>query len=44
MPLVRIDLRTGKDLTYRQEIGRAVYEAMLAVAAGASQRSLPGRE
>ena len=32
MPLVRIDLRKGKDLTYRQEIGRVVYEAMVAVA------------
>ena len=31
MPLVRIDLRKGKDLTYRQEIGRVVYEAMVAV-------------
>jgi hypothetical protein len=28
MPLVRIDLRKGKDLSYRQEIGRVVYEAM----------------
>jgi hypothetical protein len=26
MPLVRIDLRKGKDLTYRQEIGRVAYE------------------
>jgi 4-oxalocrotonate tautomerase len=32
VPLVRIDLRKGKDLTYRQEIGRVVYEAMVAVA------------
>jgi hypothetical protein len=32
MPLVRIDLRKGKDLTYRQEIARAFYEAMVAVA------------
>ena len=32
MPLVRIDLRKGKDPTYRQEIGRVVYEAMVAVA------------
>ena len=31
MPLVRIDLRKGKDVTYRQEIGRVVYEAMVAV-------------
>ena len=30
MPLVRIDLRKGKDLAYRQEIGRVVYEAMFA--------------
>ena len=34
MPLVRIDLRKGKDLTYRQEIGRVVYEAMIAVGVG----------
>ena len=26
MPLVRIDMRMGKDLTYRHEIGRVVYE------------------
>ena len=32
MPLVRIDLRKGKDPTYRHEIGRVVYEAMVAVA------------
>jgi 4-oxalocrotonate tautomerase len=31
MPLVRIDLRKGKDATYRQEIGRVVYEAMASV-------------
>jgi phenylpyruvate tautomerase PptA (4-oxalocrotonate tautomerase family) len=31
MPLVRIDLRKGKDRTYRQEIGRVVYEALVAV-------------
>jgi 4-oxalocrotonate tautomerase len=31
MPLVRIDLRKGKDAAYRQEIGRVVYEAMVAV-------------
>ena len=31
MPLVRIDLRKGKSDTYRQEIGRVVYEAMLSV-------------
>ena len=34
MPLVRIDLRKGKVLTYRQEIGRVVYEAMFAVGVG----------
>ena len=34
MPLVRIDLRKGKDLSYRQEIGRVVYEAMIAVGVG----------
>jgi 4-oxalocrotonate tautomerase len=31
MPLARIDLLKGKDFAYRQEIGRIVYEAMLAV-------------
>jgi 4-oxalocrotonate tautomerase len=31
MPFVRIDLRKGKTDTYRQEIGRVVYEAMLSV-------------
>jgi 4-oxalocrotonate tautomerase len=34
MPLARIDLRKGKDLTYRQEIGRVAYEAMIAVGVG----------
>jgi phenylpyruvate tautomerase PptA (4-oxalocrotonate tautomerase family) len=28
MPLVRIDLRQGKDAAYRQQIGRVVYEAL----------------
>jgi 4-oxalocrotonate tautomerase len=28
MPLVRIDVRKGKDATYRQEIGRIVYKAL----------------
>jgi phenylpyruvate tautomerase PptA (4-oxalocrotonate tautomerase family) len=32
MPLVRIDLQRGKDATYRQEVGRIVYEAMVATA------------
>lgn len=31
MPLVRIDLRQGKDAGYREEIGRVVYEAMVSV-------------
>jgi 4-oxalocrotonate tautomerase len=31
MPLVRIDLRKGKNAAYRQEIGRVVYEAMVSV-------------
>ena len=31
MPLVRIDLRKGKDAAYRQEIGRVIYEALVSV-------------
>jgi 4-oxalocrotonate tautomerase len=31
VPLVRIDLRKGKDAAYRQKVGRVVYEAMVAV-------------
>lgn len=31
MPLVRIDLRKGKDAAYRREIGRVVYEAMVGI-------------
>jgi 4-oxalocrotonate tautomerase len=31
MPLVRIDLRKGKDATYRQEISRIVHEALVSV-------------
>ena len=31
MPLVRIDLRKGKDATYRKEIGRVVYDALISV-------------
>jgi 4-oxalocrotonate tautomerase len=31
MPLVRIDLRKGKDAAYRQQVGRIVYEAMVGV-------------
>ena len=36
MPLVRIDLRKGKNAAYRQDIGRVVYEAM--VAAGVPEK------
>ncbi|KJC61099.1 4-oxalocrotonate tautomerase [Bradyrhizobium sp. LTSPM299] len=31
MPLVRIDLRKGKDADFRRDVGKAVYEAMLSV-------------
>ena len=31
MPLVRVDLRKGKDAAYRQDIGRAVYKALVSV-------------
>jgi 4-oxalocrotonate tautomerase len=31
MPLVRIDVRKGKDVAYRQEIGRVVYEGLVSV-------------
>ena len=31
MPLVRIDLRKGKDAAFRRDVGKAVYEAMLSV-------------
>ncbi len=31
MPLVRIDLRKGKDAAYRRQIGQAVYAALLSV-------------
>ena len=31
MPLVRIDVRKGKDAAYRQAISRVVYEAMVGV-------------
>jgi 4-oxalocrotonate tautomerase len=36
MPLVRIDLRKGMNAAYRQDIGRVVYEAM--VAAGVREK------
>ncbi|QPF90384.1 tautomerase family protein [Bradyrhizobium commune] len=38
MPLVRIDLRKGKSATYRQAIGRVVYEAMIGVGVPANDR------
>jgi phenylpyruvate tautomerase PptA (4-oxalocrotonate tautomerase family) len=38
MPLVRIDLRKGKDATYRQQVGRVVYEAMVGVGVPANDR------
>jgi phenylpyruvate tautomerase PptA (4-oxalocrotonate tautomerase family) len=31
MPLVRIDLRKGKDPAYRHAIGKVIYEALLSV-------------
>jgi phenylpyruvate tautomerase PptA (4-oxalocrotonate tautomerase family) len=31
MPLVRIDLRKGKDTTYRDEIGLTVHDALISV-------------
>jgi phenylpyruvate tautomerase PptA (4-oxalocrotonate tautomerase family) len=31
MPLVRIELLKGKDASYRQNVSRVIYEAMLAV-------------
>lgn len=31
MPIARIDLRKGKDAAHRRNIGRVVYEAMVAV-------------
>ena len=38
MPLVRIDLRKGKHAGRRQDIGRTVYEAMVAVGVPANDR------
>jgi 4-oxalocrotonate tautomerase len=38
MPLVRIDLRKGKDAAYRQQVGRAVYDAMLSVGVPVNDR------
>ena len=38
MPLVRIDLRKGKDAAYRRRVGRVVYDAMVAVGVPANDR------
>ena len=38
MPLVRIDLRRGKDAAYRQQIADTVYEAMLSVGVPVNDR------
>jgi phenylpyruvate tautomerase PptA (4-oxalocrotonate tautomerase family) len=38
MPLVRIDLRKGKDAAYRQQVGRIVYNAMVGVGVPAKDR------
>ena len=38
MPLVRIDLRKGKDSTYRQTVGRVVYDALVGVGVPAHDR------
>jgi phenylpyruvate tautomerase PptA (4-oxalocrotonate tautomerase family) len=38
MPLVRIDLRKGKHAGRQQDIGQAVYEAMLAVGVPSNDR------
>lgn len=38
MPLVRIDLRKGKDAAYRQAIGSVVYEALVSVGVPVNDR------
>lgn len=38
MPLVRIDLRVGKDSAYRQQLARAVYDALLGVGVPVNDR------
>jgi 4-oxalocrotonate tautomerase len=38
MPLVRIDLCKGKDASYRQRVGRVVYEAMIGTGVPANDR------
>ena len=38
MPLVRIDLRKGKDAAYRRQIARVVYDAMVGVGVPVNDR------
>jgi phenylpyruvate tautomerase PptA (4-oxalocrotonate tautomerase family) len=38
MPLVRIDIRKGKDAAFRRQVGRAVYEAMVSVGVPANDQ------
>ena len=38
MPLVRIDLRKGKDAAYRQQVARVVYDAMVGVGVPVNDR------
>jgi phenylpyruvate tautomerase PptA (4-oxalocrotonate tautomerase family) len=38
MPLARIDLLKGKDAAYRQEIGRVVYDALVAAGVPVNDR------
>lgn len=38
MPLVRIDLRKGKDAAYRRQVARVVYDAMLSVGVPVNDR------
>ena len=38
MPLVRIDLRKGKDAAYRQQVVRVVYDAMVGVGVPVNDR------
>ncbi|WP_448096876.1 tautomerase family protein [Luteibacter yeojuensis] len=38
MPLVRIDLRRGKDAAYRTALGRAVHDALVSIGVPADDR------
>ena len=44
MPLVRIDIRKGKDSDYRQAIGRAVYNALVSAGVPENDRFQVVRE